>query len=470
MITTQFGNQTGIGASFRLSVIDREAVVHDCGIGFSRDGEVDTTYLPEGNFLIGQFVRLIIITHTHYDHIGAILRLIRHHPEAYIVISDIAFKLLVVVLMDSLKINKKNMEAAQKAGLSHEMLFDEDDLDNLIRSDMIYVVKMADTPYWVRNTPLPGWNIGFASSGHTPGAIMTFIESPGDRPALFTGDISSRSSKTVAGQMLPSLSFLDGFLDLPDLTMITEATNGARPATNTPQQVEEEIYDHLEKEVVPRDGIALFPSFAQTKGGDIMKMLVEWGFRPWIDGLVRDVVRIEVPETEQWLKEEKIFFFDEDDYERADEQRHRIAQGELGFVPIVASSATLNKGSAVKHAERILPERKNSVIFMGYTFEGSIAKEILCVERGRTIKLDKYSGRGQTEPVYVNVVCDVRHYDRSSHDYQDGLVERARLVNPSILIVEHCTEEGFVGFHNALKKVTPHISVIWGSHMKRVVL
>jgi len=470
--TTQFGNQTGIGASFRISEINGKLFAHDCGIGFARSGEVDTTYLPEGNFLQGRRIDVIIITHTHYDHIGAILRLVRHHPEAYIVISDIAFRLFIAVMLDSLRINRKNEEWARIAGLPYESLFNERDLERLVESDMLYTVNMADTPYWVRNTPWTGWNIGFDSAGHTSGAIMTFIESPGDRPALFTGDVSSRSSRTVTGKMLPGESFLDGFLELPGLVMVTEATNGARRATSTPEQVEEEIYNYLVKEVVPRDGIAFFPSFAQTKGGDIMKMLVEWGFRPWVDGLIRDVVRIEVPETEQWLKEEKIFFFDEDDREHADFQRQRVAQGEFGFTPVIASSATLNKGVSVKHAEMILPERKNTVIFMGYTFEGSVAREMLNlgVERGRTIKLSRYIGRGKTVPVYVNVVCDVKHFDRSSHDYQDGLVERARLVNPSTLIVEHCDDEGFEGFRTALQAVAPQIPVIWGSHMKEIVV
>ena len=226
-------------------------------------------------------------------------------------------------------------------------------------------------------------------------------------------------------------------------------------------------------QVQSRDGIPLFPLFAQNRAANIAKILVEMGFKPWIDGLARRLLRIELPETEQWLKEERIFFFDEKDREIAAAQRHAIAEGKYGFAPIVAPSASLDKGYAVEHAERILPDPKNALVFTGYMFEGSIAKQILNIDKGRTIKLDKFrSDRDPAshQPAYVNVRCAVHHFPLTSHDYQEALMKRVQLARPEHLIIHHCDDAGFAGLSAALRETVPNLLVTRGSHMREITV
>lgn len=463
----QYGEQRGIGATAHLLRIGGKNIAIDHGIGIENNGEFSFQYLPLGNFFDGEHIDLIIVTHSHFDHIGAIPRLIAEHPEALVFISRYAFNSSYIVLKDSLKIARRNVRAAENAGREvPDIIFDDSDFEEFTSSDRVEVIETDGSdefPCWLE--PWPGWQIGFAPAGHHVGALMTFIVPPNDRPELVTGDASAHKQEIVDGAMLPSESFLNGFLQLPGLVMITEATNGARRMVKTRPEIRAELKQFM-LQVESRNGIPLFPVFAQNRAANVVKMLVEMGFKPWIDGLARLLLRVELPETEQWLKEGRIFFFDEKDREIASAQRRAVAAGEYGFAPIVAPSASLDKGYAVEHAERILPDPKNALVFTGHMFDGSVAKQILNIEKGRTIKLDKF----HSDPAFVNVRCEVRHFDFTSHDYQEALVERTRLVSPEYVIAHHCDDVGFAGFQAAVNAVMPDLPVIRGSHMQEIDL
>lgn len=468
MLYCQYGEQRGIGATAHLARVGGKNIAIDHGIGLENNGEFNLQYAPSGNFFEGERIDLIIVTHSHFDHIGAIPALMTEHPEATVFISMPAFESGYVILRDSLNIARRNVRAAESAGREiPDIVFDDKDFKEFALSGRMEVIETDgkdEFPCWLE--PWPGWQIGFASAGHHVGALMTFIVPPNDRPVLVTGDVSAHDQEIVKGAMLPVESFLDGFLQLPGLVMITEATNGARRMAKTRETLKAEL-KQLMLRLQSQGGIPLFPVFAQNRAANVVKMLVEMGFKPWVDGLARRLLRTELPEAEQWLKEERIFFFDETDWEIAAAQRRAVAEGEYGFAPIVAPSASLDKGYAVEHAERILPGTNNALVFTGHMFEGSVAKQILNIDKGRTIKLNKF----RSEPAYVNVRCEVHHFDFTSHDYQEALVERVRLARPEHLIVHHCDDAGFAGLSSALMETAPRpVTIRRGSHMREILI
>jgi predicted metal-dependent RNase len=454
-----------IGATMHLFRVCGKNIVIDCGIGFNKGGEFQTQYVPDGNWLIGTHIDLIILTHKHLDHCGALPRLAWHHPEALLLMSAKCFEGARIALEDSLKIWQNDAKSAERNGLPiPRPIFTEEMLDAFYNNPNLSVF---DPPYWLDSEAdlrkqWPEWDIGFDDAGHDVGAISSYILLPNGKYFYLTGDIAGHDQENSRGVLLPPDNFLGDFFDRPG-TMITEATNGARRMEKSREQLDLELGELL-KSVDARGGIALFPVFAGTKGGNITVKLNNLGYRVVVDGLARQHVRVEVSDIDQRINEGRVVFIEERDQELAWKQRTEYATGIHGFVPIVAPSATLDQGFAASaYAPMILPGENNVTVFPGHIFDGSTAQRLFNVKRGHTIKLSQFV-KGKLEPIYVDVRCDVRHFDYSSHDYQGGLVERPRLIRPETLIVHHCPgEESFNAFAERIRNLPhPPKRLIWG--------
>lgn len=466
----QLGEQRGIGATMHYINYGGKNVAADCGIGFQRSGEANIKIIPSGNFLKGTRIDLILITHAHVDHVGAIPRLVAEHPEAVVFISDPAYDIAEVMLNDSLKIYESEWRNFSNVTLNdneYEMLFDEKDLGNFLNSGQ---VEPIESPCWIE--PWPGWRIGMYWAGHAKGAMMYMLSAPGERPLFITGDVASHDQEKefVPGVMLPPDEFTNGFFDGHDAIMITEGTNGNKPMPQmTRRQTKEKLITTV-KEVMRRGGIPFFPTYAQTKSSNIAMMMVEAGIVPHIDGLARKLAPLEIPNFQELVDSGKLVLI-EDDKEKGDYHRRMLVRGEdpCGHErsPIISPSASLDMGRAVYYARYLLPDTKNALIFTGYTFPGSRAKQILEIERGRTIVLRIFN-RGEVEKVPVNVRCDVHHFELTSHDYADPLVERARRVRPRDVIIHHCEKNSFNALAAKIAALdNPPRSVNWGRHKKK---
>ena len=461
----QLGEQDGIGATATMIVKDKKRIVIEHGIGFSKNGEIKINNRPAGDYLVGTRIDLIILTHRHYDHIGAMARFIALHPEAEVVMSYEVHQLGIIVLEDSYKIQQGERRKAEMTGLSlpEEIVSLEDiDIFKKLPNEGGTIIKgnawLDSHPKWI------GWKLGFHHSGHDTGSLMVFIKTPSGDRIVYTSDVASHDQKIVKGVMMPDQEFIGDFFTGDGKTiMITEATNGNRPMVEIPERVEARMIA-VTKTVIQRGGIALYPSFAGNRCANNVWSLCEAGILTVLDGLACDFVRIEIPGTlvDQWVKEGKLIIVKGPDRKLSRELREKIVRGDFGPCAIVTSSATMEKGHAPWYGSKLLDNPLNALIFTGHMFEDSIGEQIrtdALVERGRTIKLEIFVGQGRDsrlEKVPVNVRCDVYHFDRTSHDKQGGLVERIRLVRPDHLIVHHCKKDGYEGLMNAVI-ASPHI-------------
>jgi putative mRNA 3-end processing factor len=463
MLYEQKGEQRGIGATMHFFQCGGKNIIIDCGIGFERSGEVNINIIPAGDFLKEYPIDAIIITHSHIDHLGAVPRLVAEHPEALIFIPNPAYDIAEVMLNDSLKIYK----AEFRNNSDYQMLFDEDDLDNFLNSPQ---VEPIDGPCWIE--VWQNWHIGFYWAGHTKGAMMVMFSAPGERPLLVTGDTASHDQEIVAGVMMPPDDFTNGFFDYHNAIMIMEGTNGNRSPQLTRQEIKTKFIETVQ-EVRRRGGIPFLPTYAQTKSSNMALALIESGIVPHIDGLARKLAPLEIPGFEQLVNSGKLVIIEEG--EKGDYHRQMLMQGEdpCGHEcsPIISPSASLDMGRAVSYAEKILPNPKNALIFTGYMFPDSTAKQILEIERGRTVVLPVFNGKERkTEKTPVNVRCDVHHFDFTSHDYSDALVERVKKVRPRDVIIHHCER---VSFNILAAKIAAFENpplIHWGKHGKTIRL
>ena len=461
-----------IGATMHFVRICGKNIVIDCGVGFNRNGENQNQFVPDGNWLLDKYIDLIIITHKHLDHCGAIPRLVWHHPEALVMMSDKCFEGSEISLEDSLKIWKSDAISLRREELIvPRPIFTEEMLDafynnaNLKRFSPPYCINKGD---YLRKDQWLGWKVGFYNSGHDVGAVSVYIIGPDCRPFYLTGDIASHDQENSHGVLLPPADFLGDFFDHPGLTMITEATNGARRMEQPREKLNEEM-DNLLKLVKARGGIALFLVFAGTKAGNMLVKLNNLGYKVVVDGLARRHIRVEVPDIEQRIKNGRVVLVEENNNELAFKQREAYAAGFHGFVPIIAPSATLDHGFAASfYAPRILPDEKNVAIFPGHIFDDSKAQQLFNIKCGQAININQWFN-GNIKSIRVNVRCNVKYFGYSSHDYQDGLVERSRLVKPETLIVHHCPgEESFNDLADRIKGLPEPPTIKWGLNGKTI--
>lgn len=446
-----------IGATMHFVHICGKNIVFDCGIGFDNNDEFQTQYVPDGNWLIGTHVHLIILTHKHLDHVGALVRLIWHHSEALIWMSAKTFEGARIAIEDSLTIWRKEAKFAKLNGLPiPEPIFTEEMADAFYNNPNL---RVFDAPYWLDpqddlRGEWPGWEIGFYDAGHDVGAVSVYMLLPNGEYFYLTGDTASHHQENVPGVLLPPDSFLGDFFDRPG-TMVTEATNGNRRMEISREQLDKE-FEQFVKSVDARGGILLCSEFAGTKSGNQVVRLNRLGYKVVVDGLARDHIRVEISDIDERIKDGRVFLIEEDRSKKdlAWQQREEYATGIHGFVPIIAPSATLDQGYAASaYAPMILDGDKNAVVFTSHIFDDSTAERLFNVKRGRTIKLKKWNkDKRALEPVHVNVRCDVLHFPYSSHDYQDGLVERVRLAQPKTLLVHHCPgKESFDAFAERIR-------------------
>lgn len=471
----QLGEMTGIGATCHLFRILGKTIIIDDGVAISRKGNFQIQGVAAGNFLTDTHVDLIIITHAHMDHFGAMARFIRHHPEAKVIVSKSALPAIIFMLKDSLKIINDEVARASKSGVSlGEPLFTEVDRLNFISNPNLIAI---DLPSWLDAGTVLGkswadWKIGFHDSGHDVGAMMTFIVDPSGRRYLITGDVCSHDQIFVKGVMLPDKEFCGDFFEKPELlTMVEEATNGAKPMTETPDEVLEKFGAKL-RETEARNGHVLIATFSKNRSTKMALACVNFGYVPFIDGSARTMMRFELGDNlvDELLKSGKIIFADADP-KLAWAQRESLLNGDLGFHPIIAPSGTLEGGYSVSWAKEILPVRNNAVIFPGYLFPESTSKQIFEMERGHTVVLKIWANK-RLIPTPVNVRSEICHFDFTSHDYRDGLVERVKQARPKTLIVHHCEDESYETFasitHLATLSNPPRIER--GSHLRVIEL
>ena len=462
-----------IGATMHMFRICGKNIVADCGVGFDKNDEVQTQYIPDGNWLVGTRIDLIVLTHKHLDHCGALVRLVWHHPEAMVWISAKTFEGARIAIEDSLKIWRNDARNASRQNLPvSKPIFTEEMAEAFYNNPNL---RVFDAPYWLDSRKdlrgmWPGWEIGFYDAGHDVGAVSTYMILPNGKYLYLTGDVASHDQENARGVLLPPDKFLGDFFGRPG-TMVTEATNGGRRMEKSRDRLVEE-FGQFVKSIDARGGVLLCAEFAGTKTGNQLVRLNDLGYKVVVDGLARAHIRVEVSDIEKRLRDGRVVFIEEDKAKKdlAWKQRAEYAAGVHGFVPIIAPSATLDQGFAASaYAPVVLEGEKNAVVFTSHIFDDSTTQKLFKIKRGRTIKMEKFVN-GRFETIHVNVRCEVRHFDFSSHDYQNGLVERVRLARPETLIVHHCPgEESFNSFAERIRSLPhPPKKLVWGLNGRKI--
>jgi len=411
LVVVPLGAAKGIGASCFQIKIGPYEVVLDCG---TRPKGYDP--LPALDYL--ENPDLLLISHAHQDHLGAVPVFHARYPGVRMICTLGTREIAHVMLQDCLKVQQMNEDS--------QALFDETDLERTL-------FRLETEPTNREFEPLPGLKVRFINAGHILGAACIYL-TYGDRSLLYTGDYNTTSSRTTTGLRVTDLPTAD--------ILITESTYGAdvHPARKTQETALLEAI----AEIVQNGGNVLIPAFALGRAQEILlairtfHLFHKLQIPIFVDGLVRavtDVFRDNLdllpPSVQNLVRQNGLEpFFDPKGTPPvipiSSPRERPLAMAKPSV--IVASSGMLTGGASVYYAKTLL-ERENASIFIsGYTDEESPGRLLQNLQTGDKIELDG------TE---LTVRAEIRRFNLSAHADKIGLTQVINKVNPKHLILIH---------------------------------
>jgi Cft2 family RNA processing exonuclease len=434
LIVTPLGAARGIGAScFRVQIGPYE-IVMDAG---TRPKGSD----PLPAFELLERPDLMLITHAHLDHIGALPIFHRDFPDVPTISTHGTREIAHVMLTDGLKVQAAKQRRALVGFPDHgnapssaprqrqgnedfQQLFDAEDLDRTL-------FELQTQPVGVDFSPLPGLTVRFIHAGHIVGAACIYMQY-GNRSILYTGDYNTTGSRTTEGLKLADLPQAD--------ILITESTYGSD--THPSRRTQESDLIKAIVEVVAAGGNVLIPAFALGRAQEIILAIRTSAlFRSvnvpvYVDGLVREVTDLFQTQLEllpasvqNFAKTQSPFF--------SKKSSPRIIS--IGSPPerslamehpsvIIASSGMLIGGASIFYAKTLL-ERENAAVFIsGYTDEESPGRFLQSLEPGKSIELDGTP---------ITVRAKIQRFNLSAHADRVGITQVIHRVNPQHLILIH---------------------------------
>ena len=403
------GAARSIGASCFQIKIGPYEIVLDCGTKHGDNPLPALEYLENPD--------LLLISHAHQDHIGAVPVFQAKYPGTPIICTKGTREIARIMLTDCLKLQQRE---------DSPELFDVTDLDRTL-------FKMQTMPVGHSFEPLPGLKVRFINAGHILGAACIYLKY-GERTLLYTGDYHIASSRTTVGLNLEDLPTAD--------ILITESTYGA-DAHPSRKSEETALMDAIAS-VIRAGGNVLIPTFALGRAQEIILAIrtnALFHSLPapiYVDGLVRSVTEVFRENLDLLPKEVKNLanrnsvepFFDENSTPAvipiADKDERPLAMAKPSV--IIASSGMLTGGPSVYYAKTLL-ERENAAIFIsGYTDEESPGRLLQNLSTGDEIELDG---------TLVTVRAQIRRFNLSAHTDKVGLTRVISKVSPKNLILIH---------------------------------
>ncbi len=376
------------GTKHLLTVGDRQLLL-DCGLvqGPRRVADAANRNLP----LDGRKLDVLVLSHAHIDHCGAIPRLVKQGFDGPIWCTDATADMLRMMLLDAAHIQSQDARHLRKRGHVVEPLYDEDDVQTTLK-----LVKSV--PYYRTFEPLPGVKCEFLEAGHILGAAIVVLDVDHEhrtRRIVFTGDHGRKN--------LPILRDPD---PLPECdVLITESTYGDRQhETRVDMQAElarivaEEMHD---------GGRIVIPAFAVGRTQSVVLFLGELmrdGTLPRIpihvdSPMSKEATRIMGKHADLFDKETRAIlqkgghplFFEGVHYVSDVEESKALNQERSGV--IISASGMCEAGRVLHHLKETVGRREDCVLMVGYQAEGTLGRKLLDGEKTVNILGEPYDVR-----------------------------------------------------------------------------
>ncbi|MFP3241520.1 MBL fold metallo-hydrolase [Caldisphaera sp.] len=405
------GSGKEVGRAGILIEQDEKFALLDYGVNFD---ENDRPIFPL--HVRPKDIDIIILTHSHLDHIGAA-------PSLYISVmpklgaTPLTLDVSKILLLDMIKLNGPYLP------------FDEQSINDMLVS--------AETMNYEKTYEYGNFLVTLMDSGHIPGSASVLVETNSNR-ILYTADMNTIETKLKGPHKLNGVK--------AD-TLIIESTYST--SNHPPREESEKRFIDDVNDVVEKNGVVLVPAFGVSRGQEIMALLEEkgFGYNVWVDGMIRDIAELYIAHS-NYLKSPRLLL------KAMQEQRlvkgwndRRRALKEPGV--IIASAGMMKGGPSLYYLKKISNNPRNAVFMVSYQAEGTPGRDIL--EKGFYTDGNKN----------FNVESRVEWFDFSSHTDKKGILETIKSIQGlRKVILVHGEPEGQKLLSEEIKSQNNNIEVI----------
>ena len=414
------GGAYEVGASCIMLEIAGKNILLDCGIRMTGDTLPNLSLIKESGGL-----DLILVSHAHMDHIGALPIISGEFPNAPIIMTHMTKELVKILLYDSLKImDLKETEIP---------IFSEIHVENMMNRILCYSPNYDIYPF------LDDFQIRMYSAGHIPGAVFFYLITK-EGSFFYSGDFSMTPQMAVGGAAVGKLR--------PDVAIL-ESTYGGRLHSDRGQELSA-LLRKIEQ-VVESGHKILIPAFALGRAQEIILYINNAfarksvkRFPVYVDGMVNDICRafVKAPNylreryTKKIYKNIDIFYNDSiTAVSRSMAARKEIAEKKEGAC-IIASSGMLTGGPSAYYAAALCEDEDNYIALTGYQDEESPGAKLLELARGkegdRSLKIGD---------AVLNIKCGIGIYGLSAHADKSEILALAHALSPKQTFFVHGSEE-----------------------------
>ncbi len=411
LVVTPLGGALGIEANcFRVEIGPYEIVL-DCGTR-----KIGPNPLPALEYILHP--DLLLISHAHPDHIGAVPVFHSRWSSARMFCTQGTRELAHVMLLSGLNRTLSNQ--------SDWALFDHTDLERTL-------LRLETYPYSQDFEPLPGLKVRFIDAGHVVGAACIYLRY-GQRSLLYTGNYNTTSSRTASGLKVKDLPQAD--------ILLTEGTCGTD--TNPARKpLETELLNEIAA-VIQAGGNVLLPCSPLGRAQDILlamrtsNLFKQQKIPIYVDemvGAVTDVLGSNLdllPTSVQNLAKQtgmKPFF-----NQNANPPimglkialEHPLALQQPSV--IIADSDFFSNNTSAINARTLLESDSAAIFISGDLDEESLFGALHNLKTGDKIQLDG---------IDVTVRAQIKRFNLSIHADKIGLTQVINTVNPKHLILIH---------------------------------
>ncbi|MGC4113902.1 MAG: MBL fold metallo-hydrolase [Myxococcales bacterium] len=444
MATLQFLGAAGTvtGSKYVLTANGKKLLV-DAGLYQGRKELRERNWKPLP--VAPKDIDFAILTHAHIDHTGYLPVFTRDGYRGRVLTTHATKDLCSLLLPDSGRLQEEEAATANKYGYSKHSpakpLYTEEDAKTAL-------TKIDSIAYLERRQLCEGMAVTFRSAGHILGSATVEVEvqEPGKRlqRILFSGDLGRYNAPVI-----------------PDPVPVKEATallvectygNRTHGAVSPKDSLAKAINDAFK-----RGGAIIIPSFAVGRAQDLLYYLRELeneGRVPQMPVFVDSPMAVDatpiyarhIEDHDEAMKKllssgAKPFQTRNLRFTRTRDESKAI--NDVRQCIIISASGMVTGGRVLHHLKNRLPDKRNTVLFVGYQGDGTRGRQML--DGATEIKM-------MGELIKVNAHVEVVHGFSAHADYtevmrwMDGFTTRPRV------FCVHGESEGLVAMKDHIEK------------------
>lgn len=378
------------GSNFLLETENSKILV-DCGLfqgGYFYDARNDEPFLYNP-----KEINVVLITHSHIDHIGRLPKLVKEGFKGKIYSTSATKDFAEIMLLDSLSVLKKEAERKNK-----NVSYDEEDVYAL--------AKYWEGISYHEELKINNLTVNLKDAGHILGSAIIEIKktelSAPPKKIVFTGDLGNPPA--------PLLRKTETAQDAD--VLVVDSTYGGK--THEGRDERKIKLERVIEDTVKMNGTLLMPAFSLERTQEILfelNDLVEKNRIPKISVFVDSPLSIKLlpiykkyedyynKETKYVIKSgDDIFDFPNLHFTLTTEESKKINNAATPKM-IIAGSGMMNGGRIRHHAARYLGEKNNTILFIGFQAAKSLGRRIQEGEKKVKIFDEKITVRARVETI-----------------------------------------------------------------------